>query len=186
MKDTEKAVAVLRSGGTILYPTDTVWGIGCDAGNREAVERIYQIKKRNEKQSMLVLVSDVDMLYRYVRQVPDIALQLLDVADKPLSIIYPDAENLAANIIADDGSVGIRAVKDDFCRQLIRTFGKPIVSTSANISGEKTPAVFAEISEEIKKAVDYVVLHRQNDRQPAKASSIIKLNADGTIRIIRP
>ena len=176
---------MLKNGGTILYPTDTVWGIGCDACNSEAVERIYRIKKRNETQSMLVLISDADMLFSYVGAVPDIALQLIEMADKPLSIIYADARNLAANIIADDGSVGIRVAKDDFCRKLIKAFGKPIVSTSANISGGKTPGIFAEISEEIKTEVDYVVNFRQDDCKPAKASSIIKLYADGAFRIIR-
>ncbi len=185
-EDIEKSLTVLKNGGTILYPTDTVWGIGCNAADREAVEHIFRIKKRHETHGMLVLVSDTDMLFSYVREVPDIALQLIDAADKPMSIVYPDAENLAENLIAEDGSAGIRVVQDPFCRQLIKTFGKPIVSTSANISGAKTPGIFDEISDEIKTAVDYVVRWRQNDRQSAKASSIIKLNADGTFRIIRP
>ncbi len=176
---------ILNQGGVILYPTDTVWGIGCDATNHNAVERIYAIKRRNEARSMLTLVDSPAMLAAYVAEVPDIALQLNAEAAKPLSIIYPQALGLADNLIADDGSIGIRMVKDEFCLQLIRAFGKPVVSTSANISGEKTPGIFDEISGEIKTAVDYVVRWRQDDRQPATASSIIKLNRDGTYTVLR-
>ena len=183
--DIEKSLEILNRGGVILYPTDTVWGIGCDAANKAAVERIYAIKQRNEAQSMLTLVDGFDMLAAYVEDIPVVAVQLMKEATKPLSIIYPKAKNLAENLIANDGSIGIRIVQEPFCRQLIGAFGKPLVSTSANISGEPTPGTFAEISEEIKTAVDYVVGWRQDDRQSATASSIIQLKADGEIQVLR-
>ena len=183
--DIEKSLEILNSGGVILYPTDTVWGIGCDATNCSAVERIYTIKRRNETRSMLTLVDSPDMLAAYVEDVPKIAMQLNTEAKKPLSIICPEARNLAANLVADDGLVGIRIVRDSFCRQLIRMFGKPIVSTSANISGEPTPGIFSEISGEIRQSVDYIIRWRQDDLQPASASSIIKLNTDGSYHVLR-
>ena len=183
--DIEKSLEALNRGGVILYPTDTVWGIGCDATNRAAVERIYAIKRRSEAQALLTLVSDTDMLAVYAGEVPNVALRLMEEATKPLSIVYPNAKNLAENLIAADGSTGIRIVGDPFCRRLIKEFGKPIVSTSANISGAPAPAIFDEISDEIKAAVDYIVHWRQDDRQPATASSIIKLNKDGNYTIIR-
>jgi len=183
--DIEKSLDVLSRGGTLLYPTDTVWGIGCDATNSTAVEHIYTIKRRNEARSMLTLVDGFDMLAKYVADVPDIAIQLNDEAVRPLSIIYPRAKNLASNLIADDGSIGIRIVRDTFCQQLIKAFGKPVVSTSANISGEPAPGIFDEISGEIREAVDYIVRWRQDDRQHATASSIIKVNADGTYTVLR-
>ena len=183
--DIEKSLDVLNRGGVILYPTDTVWGIGCDATNSTAVEHIYTIKRRNEARSMLTLVDGFDMLAEYVADIPDMAIQLNDKAVKPLSIIYPGARNLAVNLVADDGSIGIRMVRDTFCRQLIRAFGKPVVSTSANMSGEPAPGVFNEISGEIKEAVDYIVRWRQDDRQHATASSIIKVNVDGTYSVLR-
>ena len=151
------AVKVLREGGTILYPTDTIWGIGCDATNEVAVAKIYQIKQRVDSKSMLTLIDNPNRLLQYVNQVPEIAWEILDVADKPLTIIYPNAKNLASNLIASDGSVGIRVVNHDFCRRLISVFSKPIVSTSANISGEPSPKSFYFISEGIKSAVDYIV-----------------------------
>jgi L-threonylcarbamoyladenylate synthase len=183
--DIEKSLEVLCRGGVILYPTDTVWGIGCDATSSVAVERIYAIKRRSEARTMLTLVGSRDMLAAYMDEVPDIAVQLDAEAVRPLSIIYPKARNLASNLIADDGSIGIRMVKEPFCRQLIKAFGKPVVSTSANISGEPAPGTFSEISGEVKAAVDYIVRWRQDDRQPATASSIIKLNTDGSYRVLR-
>ena len=162
----------------ILYPTDTVWGIGCDACNRAAVERIFAIKRRSEARTMLVLVDGRDMLSEYVDEVPDIAVKLMDEAVNPLTIIYPNARNLPDNLVADDGSIGIRIVNDPFCRQLIKTFGKPVVSTSANISGEPAPATFDDISGGIKAAMDYVAVWRQDDRQPATVSSIIQIRTD--------
>ncbi|MDR1154490.1 MAG: threonylcarbamoyl-AMP synthase [Bacteroidales bacterium] len=184
-EDIEKSLEILNRGGVILYPTDTVWGIGCDATNSAAVDRIYAIKRCNEARSMLILVDGLDMLAGYVKKVPGIAIQLDAEAVKPLSIIYPKAGNLASNLIANDGSTGIRMVKEPFCQQLIKTFGKPVVSTSANISGEPTPGIFDEISGEIRAAVDYIVYWRQNDRQSATASSIIKLNTDGSYNVLR-
>ena len=155
--DIEKSLEILNQGGVILYPTDTVWGIGCDATNSAAVERIFTIKQRDEAQAMLTLVDGLDRLAGYVENVPDIALQLMEEATRPLTVIYPKAKNLAANLIATDGSIGIRIVQEPFCRQLIKAFGKPIVSTSANISGEPAAGIFDEISEEIKKSVDFSV-----------------------------
>ena len=186
-EDIEKSLEALNRGGVILYPTDTVWGIGCDAANKDAIERIYAIKRRSEARAMLTLVNGFDMLGEYVEQSEVFAtVPLIDVHPRrPVSVIYPKAKNMASNLIADDGSVGIRIVYEPFCRQLIKFFGRAIVSTSANISGEPTPATFNEISEEIKASVDYIVEWRQNDRQPATPSSIIKLNEDGSVTVIR-
>ena len=183
--DIKKSLEILRRGGVILYPTDTVWGIGCDATNRIPVERIYAVKQRSEARTMLTLVDGWDMLADYMDDVPDIAVQLMEETAKPLSIIYPKAKNLASNLIAQDGSIGIRVVREPFCQQLIKAFGKPVVSTSANISGKPTPGTFNEISDEIKEAVDYIVRWRQDDRQPATTSSIIQLEVDGSYRVIR-
>jgi len=183
--DIKKALEVLQKGGVILYPTDTIWGIGCDATNAEAVKRVYEIKKRADSKSMLVLMENVNLLERYMQEVPEIAYSLIEVTDKPMTIIYPAAKNLASNLLAEDGSVGIRITGERFTQQLIQRFRKPIVSTSANISGEPSPATFAEISDEIKGAVDYVVEYRQDDIAPAKPSSIIKLGVGGEIKIIR-
>lgn len=184
-QDIQKAAEILRKGGIILYPTDTIWGIGCDATNVEAVKKIYQLKQREEQKSMLVLVDHIDRIGRYVKQIPDIAIQLLEVNDQPMTIIYPGAVNLATNLISPDGSIGIRVTNDDFCRDLIRKLNKPIVSTSANISGQSAPAFFNEISDEIKKAVDYVVEWRQNDTTKHTPSQIIKVGLSGEIEIIR-
>ncbi|WP_297099640.1 L-threonylcarbamoyladenylate synthase [uncultured Draconibacterium sp.] len=183
--DLKKAVEVLKSGGIILYPTDTIWGIGCDATNAEAVKRIYDIKKREDSKSMLVLMENPALLDRYVDEVPEVAWDLVEVSTTPLTVIYPGAKNLAANLIAEDGSIGIRFTKEEFTRQLLQRFRRPIVSTSANISGEKSPAFFDEISEEIKDAVDYIVEYRQDDHTASKPSSIIKLGPSGQIDILR-
>jgi L-threonylcarbamoyladenylate synthase len=183
--DITLALEVLRNGGLILYPTDTIWGIGCDATNPEAVERIYKLKQRADNKSMLVLIDSENRLSQYIDEVPEIAWQLIDVADKPLTIIYPGAKNLAKNLVAEDGSIGIRLVKDEFCEKLMERFKKPIVSTSANISGEKSPAIFDEISEIIKQGVDYVVNWKQDDIQPSIPSSIIKIDSAGRFTIIR-
>ncbi len=180
-----KALTELYEGRIILYPTDTIWGLGCDATNKEAVERIFKIKKRSDNKSMLVLIENINMLTQYIKDVPDIAWELIDVSDKPLTIIYPGARNLAPNLIGEDGSVGIRIVKDPFCQELIRRFRKPLVSTSANISDSPSPSIFGEITEEIKAAADYIVSWRQDDLQTAKASSIIKLDPGGRFSIIR-
>jgi L-threonylcarbamoyladenylate synthase len=183
--DIKKALEVLKNGGIILYPTDTIWGIGCDATNENAVEKIYKIKKREDSKSMLVLMENPALLERYVDDVPEIAWDLVEVAITPLTVIYPNAKNLAKNLVADDGSIGIRFTKEAFTSQLLQRFRKPLVSTSANISGEKSPAFFDEISDEIKNQVDYIVEFRQNDTTLANPSSIIKLGAGGRIDIIR-
>ena len=191
----QKALEVLRNGGVILYPTDTVWGIGCDATNPEAVAKIYAIKKREDSKSLVLLASDMDMICRYVKEVPEMAIQLVEVNDKPMTIIYPGAvagegversnHILAYNTVAEDGSVGIRVPMMEFCQQLVAKFGRPIVSTSANISGEATPKKFAEISDAVKSAVDYVVDPSLERGSTGKASSIIKVGLDYSIEIIR-
>nr|WP_320020848.1 L-threonylcarbamoyladenylate synthase [uncultured Draconibacterium sp.] len=183
--DLKKAVEVLRSGGIILYPTDTIWGIGCDATNAEAVKRIYDIKKREDSKSILILMENPALLNRYVDEVPEVAWDLVELSTTPLTVIYPGAKNLAANLVAEDGSIGIRFTKEEFTRQLLQRFRRPIVSTSANISGEKSPAFFDEISEEIKESVEYIVEYRQEDRMPSQPSSVIKLGPGGQIDILR-
>lgn len=185
-EDLKKALETLRQGGIILYPTDTVWGIGCDATNPEAVKRIYALKRREDTKSMLVLIENQNMLNAYVKEVPEIAWQLIEVADKPLTIIYPGAKNLASNLIAEDGSIGIRVTSELFTEQLIQRFRRPIVSTSANVSGKATPLKFDEIEDEIKSAVDYIVEYRQDEYTKSVPSSIVKLGVGGQIQIIRP
>ena len=184
-EEIKNALAVLHKGGTILYPTDTVWGIGCDARSKEAVNKIFKLKQRAEYKSMVVLVSDDKMINRYVKDVPAIAWDLIDAAEEPLTIIYPDGRMLAENIIAADGSVGIRIVKDEFCRNLIHKFGKPIVSTSANISGEPAPSSFRDIRLDIMNKVDYIVNLRQTETNNTKPSTIIKIAMNGEFKIIR-
>ncbi len=183
--DLKKAVEILKSGGVILYPTDTIWGIGCDATNPGAVKRIYEIKKREDSKSMLVLMENPALLERYVNDVPEVAWDLVEISTTPLTVIYQNAKNLAPNLIAGDGSIGIRFTKEKFTSQLLQRFRRPLVSTSANISGEKPPAIFDEISQEIKNRVDYIVGFRQNDTTPAQPSSIIKLGSGGKIDILR-
>jgi L-threonylcarbamoyladenylate synthase len=178
-------VKILREGGVILYPTDTIWGLGCDATNDEAVKKIFRIKSRADSKSLIILVDSDNMLGRYVKEVPEIAYELIDVSDKPLTIIYPGAKNLAASVTAEDGSVGIRICSDMFCNELIRRFRKPIVSTSANISGEPSPSFYYEIKEKIIQAVDYVVNYKREDRQKNLPSPVIKIELNGTIKIIR-
>jgi len=184
-EDIRKACEVLQKGGVILYPTDTVWGIGCDATNEEAVKRVYAIKQRVDSKAMLVLVdSDVKVDY-YVQDVPEVAWDLIQYATKPLTIIYDGARNLAPNLLAEDGSVGIRVTSEEFSKQLCFRFRKAIVSTSANISGQPSPACFSEIQDEIKKSVDYIVGYRQDEPAGAKPSSILKLGKGGVVKIIR-
>ena len=184
--DVKAALEVLQNGGVILYPTDTIWGIGCDACNEEAVRRIYAIKNRIDSKSMLVLLENAALLDRYIDEVPEIAFDLIEVSDKPLTIIYDGAKNLARNLIAEDGSIGIRITTEAFSSDLIRRFKRPVVSTSANISGKPSPACFAEIDQKIIEAVDYVVKYRQDETQKAVPSGIIKLGRSGEIKIIRP
>ena len=175
----------MQAGGVILYPTDTIWGIGCDATNEEAVKRVYEIKKRSDAKAMLVLMDNPAMLERYVDDIPDVAWSLIDVADKPLTIIYSHAKNLAGNLLASDGSIGIRITREEFSRRLCERFRRPLVSTSANLSGEPSPANFSEVSDVIKESVDYVVSYRRDDMSRATPSSIIKLDDGGLFRIIR-
>jgi L-threonylcarbamoyladenylate synthase len=185
-EDIKKSLEILKKGGVILYPTDTVWGLGCDATNPEAVERIYKIKKRENSKSMLVLIDHSGRLAFYINAVPEIAWELIDTAVTPLTIIFPGAKNLATNLVAEDGSIGIRISDDAFCRELIKRFGKPVVSTSANISGEKTPSVFSDINDYIKDSADYIVEWRQDDYTKRPSSAIIKLGEGGLFKIIRP
>lgn len=205
-EEIQKALEVLRNGGIILYPTDTVWGIGCDATDPEAVAKVYAIKNREDSKSLVLLASDMDMICRYVREVPEMAVQLVEVNDKPMTIIYPgavagpspvtasaverslpkaDRRCLAFNTVAEDGTVGIRIPMMDFCQQLVAKLGRPIVSTSANISGEPTPKKFAEISEQIKSAVDHIVEPSLERGSTGHSSSIIKVGLDYSIEIIR-
>ncbi len=181
----KKAVAVLREGGTILYPTDTIWGIGCDATNVNAIEKIFKIKNREANKSMIVLVDDESRLQRYVKDIPSNAIDLIEYSDRPLTIIYPKGINLPSVVLGEDGSVAIRIVKNEFCRQLIYKLNKPLISTSANISNEKSPSSFDEISDEIKERVDYVINLRQQENKESQPSVIVKLEMDGKIKFIR-
>lgn len=175
----------MREGGVILYPTDTIWGLGCDASCADAVRRIFEIKHRNDSKSMLVLLDNDAKLNFYVEKVPDLAYDLMDMSEKPLTIIYDGARNLAPQLIAEDGSVGIRITKEFFSRDLCARMRGAIVSTSANVSGELSPVNFCEISKEIIDAVDYVVEYRRDDTSKAKPSSIIKLGESGLVKVIR-
>lgn len=183
--DFEAALNALRLGQTILYPTDTIWGLGCDATNEAAVQKIMAIKNREAEKSFIVLVSDLDMLCRYVDVIPQPALSLMEYSEKPLTIIYESGSGLAESVYAADGSVGIRLCKDAFCQSLIRKLKKPIVSTSANLSGMSAPVSFAGIDESIKKAVGYVVQHRQKEKSNNKASTIFKIKNNGELIVIR-
>jgi L-threonylcarbamoyladenylate synthase len=179
------ALEVLRSGGIILYPTDTVWGIGCDATNAEAVQKIYNLKQSTDKKSMLVLCKDANMVVRYVDKAPGIAFEVMEMATKPLTLILPGATGVAENLIPEEGTLGVRVPDHEFCQKLLYKFGKPIVSTSANISGEKTPKKIAEVSKEILEGVDFVVNPRFQGRPTGAPSSIIAFGEDCEIKIIR-
>ncbi len=184
INDVNACVKVMRQGGVVLYPTDTIWGLGCDPTNESAVEKVYELKKRPEWKSLLLLVDGPGRLPFYV-DVPEMAYELMEVSDKPLTIVYPNARNLAKRVVASDGTVGIRVTKEPFSKLLCERFGRPIVSTSANFSGEPSPSFFDEISEELKRQVDYVVNYRQGDRKPCKPSGIIKLDMKNRFEIIR-
>ena len=184
-EDIKNSLKVLKKGGVILYPTDTVWGLGCDATNSQAVEKIFRIKSRSDSKSLIILVDSISMLERYVKEIPAIASDLIEVSDTPLTIIYPKAKNLAAGIPAEDGSVGIRICTDKFCNELIGKYMRPIVSTSANISGEPAPSNFGEILQSVVDAVDYTVFYNREDRQKHKASPVIKVEINGKIKVIR-
>lgn len=182
--EVKQALETLKAGGLILYPTDTVWGIGCDASNPNAVEKVFKLKQRQDSKALICLVADDRMLKKYVKRIPDAAYSIIDIADKPTTIIYDEPQNLAPNLISEDNAIAIRIPDDEFCFQLLRRFNGAIVSTSANISGFPTPKSFKEISQEVLKGVDYVVnLH--HEKICNKPSSIIKLKNNGIVKIIR-
>ncbi len=183
-EEIDNALLILKKGGLILYPTDTIWGIGCDATNPDAVDKVFQLKKRSDEKSLICLVNDFKMLNEYVENVPEVAYDILKYAKKPTTIIYDDPIRVAENIIAKDNSLAIRVTKDEFCKKLIQKFRRPLVSTSANISGEKTPQSFAEIDPLILEGVDYVV-NLQHEKKSGKPSAIIKLKNDGSVKVIR-
>ena len=184
-REVEEAVRVLREGGIILFPTDTVWGLGCDATNAEAVDRIYRLKRSENKKSMLVLCASADMVVRYVNRAPGIAFEVMEMATSPLTLILPGATGVAANLIPDEGTLGIRVPDHEFCRRMLRGLQRPVVSTSANISGEATPAGLQEVSREIIDGVDFVVNPRFEGKPTRKASSIIAFGEGGEVKIIR-
>ena len=184
-QEINNALQALKQGGLILYPTDTVWGIGCDASNEDAVKKIYNLKQRNDSKALICLVADDRMLKKYIKEIPEAAFDIMDIEDNPITIIYDNPQNLAQNLIAEDNTIAIRIPDHEFCFQLLRRFNGAIVSTSANISGQPTPKSFKEIHEDILKGVDYIV-NLQREKISIKASSIIKLSNDGTVKVIRP
>lgn len=183
--DIKKAVEIMKQGGVILYPTDTVWGIGCDATNAQAVEKVYRIKHRDDSKALICLVDSDARMQKYVRNVPDVAWDILELAEKPTTVILDNAVNLAPNLIAEDGSIAMRITREAFSKELCYRFQKPIVSTSANISGEPAAQNYCDISQELLSAVDYVCWTRRQEHKPHKPSSIIKLSENGEVKIIR-
>jgi L-threonylcarbamoyladenylate synthase len=183
--DLDRALKTLREGGIILYPTDTIWGLGCDATSKEAVEKIFRIKNRRESKSLIILVNGFTMLERYVKKIPEAAAAILDVANTPITIIYTEGKNLAPGVCSEDGSVAVRICTDSFCSELIGRFRKPVISTSANISESPSPSVFSEIAQKIILSADYVVRYRQEDTNKKTPSSIIRVDNNGAIKIIR-
>ncbi len=184
-EDIQKCIEVLNRGGLILYPTDTIWGIGCDATNAAAVKKVYELKKRSDSKALIVLLDSEEHLDHYIVDVPEMAAELIHVAVKPLTIVYEGAFNVATNLLGDNDSLGIRISNEKFSHELCAKFGKPIVSTSANVSGAPSAKTFSDISAEIVEGVDYVVKYRQDDHTPAEASNIIMLGGDGTFKILR-
>ena len=184
-EDIRKAVEVMKNGGVILYPTDTVWGIGCDATNAKAVEKVYEIKHRDDSKALICLVDSDDRITKYVRNVPEVAWNLFELSEKPTTVILDNAVNLAPNLIAEDGSIAMRITREPFSKELCYRFQKPIVSTSANISGEVAAQNYCDMSAELLSAVDYVCWSRRHEHKPHKPSSIIKLSEDGEVKIIR-
>lgn len=184
-EDLEKALETMRKGGIILYPTDTIWGIGCDARNPDAVKKIYALKKRSDEKAMLVLVDSIETLEKTVEQIPEVAFELLEAATTPLTVIYDSPNGIAANLVGKDNTLGIRITNEKFSKELCRRLGAPLVSTSANISGTSSAKNFPEIQEEIKKGVDYIVKYRQDDIKDVTPSHIIKLSSDGQFKILR-
>ena len=185
-EDLHKAIKIIKSGGTFLYPTDTIWGIGCDATNAKAVDKIYKIKERSKLSRFIVLLDSQNKLLDYVKEVPEILWDLLRSIDSPTTIIYPGAKNLPKNVISKDGTIAIRIVKHEFCQKLIHTLNKPIISTSANFSSEPSPVVFKDISDELKSKVDYIVESGRDKMNKSKGSTIIKIKMNGEFEIIRP
>lgn len=183
-QEIQNTIDILNKGGLILYPTDTVWGIGCDATNESAVQKVYELKKRQDNKALICLVSDIRMLQRYVYEVPQVAYSIIEYSDKPTTIIYDKPMNLAKNLIGQDDTIGIRVASDEFCQKLIGKFKRPLVSTSANISGQPTPKSFTEIHSEILKGVDYVV-NLQREKSNSQPSSIIKIGNDAIVKVIR-
>lgn len=184
-EDIKKAVEVMKAGGVILYPTDTVWGIGCDATNEEAVAKVYKIKRRDDSKAMICLVDSDVRLQRYVRNAPEVAWNVMELADRPTTVIFEKGVNLAPNLLAEDGSVAMRITDEPFSKELCYRFQKPVVSTSANISGEKPAQNYCDISEELLNAVDYVCFSRRQEKKPHTPSKIVKINNDGEVTIIR-
>ena len=184
--DIKNAVDCLKKGGVIIYPTDTVWGIGCDATNEQAVQRIYQIKKRQDSKAMLCLVDNPNRIQRYFRNVPDVAWDIFDCADQPVTVILDGAEGVAPSLVAEDGSLGIRVTNEHFSNMLCKQLGKPLVSSSANFAGRPTPTTFCEIDAKLLNSVDYVCHSRRGENKPARPSTIIKISTDGNFKIIRP
>lgn len=184
-EDINQALEVLKNGGLILYPTDTIWGIGCDATNPEAVEKVFALKGRDKAKSMIVLLHTDNQLASYVRDIPEVAYELIEATDRPLTIVYANAKNLASNAIAEDGSIGIRIVNHPFCQQLLQRFRRPIVSTSANLSAQPSAATFDEIDDSIKEAVDYVVRFGQDVREKGQPSVIMRLDPSGKFEFLR-
>ncbi len=183
--DIDNAVKCLLHGGVILYPTDTVWGIGCDSANEEAVKRIFEIKRRPESKAMISLVADTAMFERFAGDLPEVALTLVEEATQPLTLVVSNPQGLAPSLLAEDGSAGLRVTAESFSRELCRRLRRPLVSTSANISGAPTPRFFNEIDDEVKDAVDYVVRYRRDDTEPRRSSSVIKINPDASFSILR-
>lgn len=186
LADVDRACKVLQGGGIVVYPTDTIWGLGCDATNASAVAKIYAIKRRADHKALITLVPDAGWLERYVEEVPEVAWELIDVAVKPMTIVYDKGRNVAGNLMGEDGSIGIRVTAEFFSRELCRRLRRPIVSTSANVSGRPSPKIYDEIDREILDAADYVAEYRRDDRGEAEASTVIKLGSGGLIKILRP
>lgn len=182
--DLNQTIEILQSGGTILYPTDTIWGIGCDATNPEAIQKIFDIKKREKNKSLIILVESEKRLQDLV-EVPEMAWQIIDLSEKPVTIVYENPKNLPKELLAQDGSVGIRIVKNDYCKKLISKLNRPLVSTSANLSGQKSPMKFSDISDEIKQSVDYIVEENHDKVSEYAGSSVIKVWNDNQIKILR-
>ncbi|MBN1107778.1 MAG: threonylcarbamoyl-AMP synthase [Bacteroidales bacterium] len=183
--DIKNSLKCLREGGVILYPTDTIWGLGCDPTDPIAVQKVFSIKKRAESRSLIILVNSTEMLARYVKEVPATAFELISVSDSPLTIVYPEGKNLAPGVCGEDGSVAIRVCREPFCSELISRFRKPLISTSANISGNSAPANFSEIDNSVISQAAYVVRYRQEDLQKSQPSSVIQIYSDGSLKILR-